>query len=195
MSPCRWSSPARATPSRAPRPSCRRSGLGDRLQHYPGAALGRRAAARGDRARHRARTRRSWWPTSRPAISTRPPARQIVDLLFALKRERGATLVLVTHDLGLARLLRPHGRACAPGAIEADARPRVAGLRRSAMHGPALASTAAAPGPRLPRLAAASLRLALRELRSGLQRLRHVSGLHRARRRGHRRRVGPVARR
>ena len=30
--------------------------------------------------------------------------RQIVDLLFALKRDRGATLVLVTHDPGLARL-------------------------------------------------------------------------------------------
>jgi putative ABC transport system ATP-binding protein len=28
---------------------------------------------------------------------------QIVDLLFAMKRERGATLVLVTHDLALAR--------------------------------------------------------------------------------------------
>ena len=30
--------------------------------------------------------------------------RQIIDLLFALKRDRGATLVLVTHDPGLARL-------------------------------------------------------------------------------------------
>jgi predicted ABC-type transport system involved in lysophospholipase L1 biosynthesis ATPase subunit len=30
--------------------------------------------------------------------------RQIVDLLFRLKRDRGATLVLVTHDNGLARL-------------------------------------------------------------------------------------------
>ncbi len=30
--------------------------------------------------------------------------RQIVDLLFRLKRDRGATLVLVTHDPGLARL-------------------------------------------------------------------------------------------
>ncbi len=29
---------------------------------------------------------------------------QIVELLFALKRDRGATLVLVTHDSGLARL-------------------------------------------------------------------------------------------
>ena len=28
----------------------------------------------------------------------------IIDLLFALKRDRGATLVLVTHDLNLARL-------------------------------------------------------------------------------------------
>jgi putative ABC transport system ATP-binding protein len=28
----------------------------------------------------------------------------IIELLFALKRDRGATLVLVTHDPGLARL-------------------------------------------------------------------------------------------
>ena len=33
----------------------------------------------------------------------RPPPDQIVDLLFRMKRERGATLVLVTHDSGLAR--------------------------------------------------------------------------------------------
>ena len=45
--------------------------------------------------------RPSWSPTSRPAISTRPPA---ADHRPAVRRprERGTTLVLVTHDAALA---------------------------------------------------------------------------------------------
>ena len=46
--------------------------------------------------------------------------RSIVDLIFALRRERGATLVLVTHDLALAALCDRTVRLRA-GRIEADA--------------------------------------------------------------------------
>ncbi len=42
-------------------------------------------------------------PTSPRAISIPPPARRIIELLFDLNTERGATLVLVTHDESLAR--------------------------------------------------------------------------------------------
>jgi hypothetical protein len=41
-------------------------------------------------------------PTNRPAIWTRKTGHRIVELLFALNREQGATLVLVTHDPELA---------------------------------------------------------------------------------------------
>ena len=44
-------------------------GLQHRMNAYPQRALGRRAAARRDRARARQRPARSCWPTSRPAIS------------------------------------------------------------------------------------------------------------------------------
>jgi putative ABC transport system ATP-binding protein len=44
----------------------------------------------------------------------------IIDLLFALKRDRGATLVLVTHDLNLAHLCDRTVRLRS-GLIEADA--------------------------------------------------------------------------
>jgi putative ABC transport system ATP-binding protein len=44
----------------------------------------------------------------------------IVDLLFALRAERGATLVLVTHDLSLARRCDRVIRLRS-GRIEADA--------------------------------------------------------------------------
>ena len=32
-----------------------------------------------------------------------PPAREIIDLMFAMNAEQGTTLVLVTHDEALAR--------------------------------------------------------------------------------------------
>ena len=62
-------------------------------------------AASSSASRSPARLRPSpqfWSPTSRPAISTRTPGRQIIDLLFAGHEERGTTLVLVTHDAALA---------------------------------------------------------------------------------------------
>ena len=49
----------------------------------------------------------------------------IIDLLFALKRDRGATLVLVTHDLNLARLCDRMVRLRS-GRIEAGAASAVA---------------------------------------------------------------------
>ena len=48
--------------------------------------------------------------------------RSIIDLLFALKRDRGSTLVLVTHDLELARRCDRVVRLRS-GQIEADAAP------------------------------------------------------------------------
>ncbi len=49
-------------------------GLGAARRPLPGAAVGRRAAAGGAGPRGWRRGRRSCWPTSRPAISTAPPA-------------------------------------------------------------------------------------------------------------------------
>ena len=46
--------------------------------------------------------RPSCWPTSPPATSIPPPASVVLDLLLALNREQGATLVLVTHEQSLA---------------------------------------------------------------------------------------------
>ena len=78
-------------------------GLGDAA-----ASLSRRncPAANSSASRWPARwrpIRRSWWRTSRPAISTRATGKQIVDLLFTKHAERGMTLVLVTHDTSLAQ--------------------------------------------------------------------------------------------
>ena len=53
-------------------------GLGERLSHRPSAALGRPAAARGDRPRARLPARPSCSPTSRRATSTRARAREIL---------------------------------------------------------------------------------------------------------------------
>ncbi len=94
-------------------------GLGDRLHHYPAQLSGgeqqRVAIARAI--------------VSNPAIlvADEPTGNldentgdSIIDLLFALRRERGATLVLVTHDLNLARRCDRMVRLRS-GRIEADA--------------------------------------------------------------------------
>ena len=99
-------------------------GLGDRMQHYPAQLSGgeqqRVAIARAI--------------VSNPAIlvADEPTGNldentgeSIIDLLFALKRDRGATLVLVTHDLNLARLCDRTVRLRS-GRIEADAASAVA---------------------------------------------------------------------
>ena len=99
-------------------------GLGHRMQHYPAQLSGgeqqRVAIARAI--------------VSNPAIlvADEPTGNldentgeSIIDLLYALKRDRGATLVLVTHDLNLARLCDRMVRLRS-GRIEADAASAVA---------------------------------------------------------------------
>lgn len=76
-------------------------GLGDRLHHYPAQLSG------GEQ--QRVAIARAVAPDPAIIVADEPTGNldetngtAIVDLLFALKRERGATLVLVTHDASLA---------------------------------------------------------------------------------------------
>ncbi|WP_298957432.1 ABC transporter ATP-binding protein [uncultured Methylobacterium sp.] len=78
-------------------------GLGHRLHHYPAQLSG------GEQ--QRVAIARAIAPDPAILVADEPTGNldeatgaSIVDLLFGLKRERGATLVLVTHDPGLARL-------------------------------------------------------------------------------------------
>ncbi|AWN50932.1 ABC transporter ATP-binding protein [Methylobacterium sp. 17Sr1-1] len=78
-------------------------GLGHRLNHYPAQLSG------GEQ--QRVAIARAVAPEPAILVADEPTGNldeatgaQIVDLLFSLKRDRGATLVLVTHDPGLARL-------------------------------------------------------------------------------------------
>lgn len=76
-------------------------GLGARLDHYPPQLSG------GEQ--QRVALARALAPSPAILVADEPTGnldeatgRQIIDLIFALKRERGATLVLVTHDPALA---------------------------------------------------------------------------------------------
>jgi putative ABC transport system ATP-binding protein len=76
-------------------------GLGDRLGHYPAQLSG------GEQ--QRVALARAIAPHPAILVADEPTGnldettgQSIVDLMFALKRERGATLVLVTHDASLA---------------------------------------------------------------------------------------------
>lgn len=78
-------------------------GLGHRLHHYPAQLSG------GEQ--QRVAIARAIAPDPAILVADEPTGnldevtgRQIVEMLFALKRDRGATLVLVTHDPGLAAL-------------------------------------------------------------------------------------------
>ena len=101
-----------------------RVGLGDRLAHYPtqlsGGEQQRVALARA--FVNRPRILFCDEPTGNLDGDT---AQTMVDLIFGLNRERGTTLVLVTHDLELARrtqrILRLRG-----GAVIADEKTAVA---------------------------------------------------------------------
>jgi putative ABC transport system ATP-binding protein len=77
-------------------------GLSERMAHYPAELSG------GEQ--QRVALARALAPDPSILVADEPTGNldeatgaQIVDLLFEVKRERGATLVLVTHDLGLAR--------------------------------------------------------------------------------------------
>jgi putative ABC transport system ATP-binding protein len=77
-------------------------GLGERLHHYPAQLSG------GEQ--QRVAIARAVAPDPAILVADEPTGNldegtggSIIDLLFALKRDRGATLVLVTHDLELAR--------------------------------------------------------------------------------------------
>ena len=81
----------------------RNVGLGARMDHYPAQLSG------GEQ--QRVAIARAVAPDPAILVADEPTGnldestgRSIVDLIFALRRERGATLVLVTHDLSLAAL-------------------------------------------------------------------------------------------
>jgi putative ABC transport system ATP-binding protein len=81
----------------------RNVGLADRMDHYPAQLSG------GEQ--QRVAIARAVAPDPAILVADEPTGnldegtgRSIVDLIFALRRERGATLVLVTHDLALATL-------------------------------------------------------------------------------------------
>jgi putative ABC transport system ATP-binding protein len=76
-------------------------GLGERLTHYPAQLSG------GEQ--QRVALARAMAPDPAILVADEPTGNldettgeHIIDLMFRLKRERGATLVLVTHDIGLA---------------------------------------------------------------------------------------------
>jgi putative ABC transport system ATP-binding protein len=99
-------------------------GLGHRLHHYPAQLSG------GEQ--QRVAIARAIVPNPAILVADEPTGnldentgQSIVDLLFALKRDRGATLVLVTHDLNLARLCDRMVRLRS-GQVEADAASAVA---------------------------------------------------------------------
>ena len=112
------------------------AGEARRLRARRGGARGASASASGCTTTRRSSRAASSSGSRSPAPSSPNPAilvadeptgnldentgESIIDLLFALKRDRGATLVLVTHDLALARRCDRMVRLRS-GRVEADA--------------------------------------------------------------------------
>ena len=84
--------------ARAARRSCS-SGTGCSI--CPTSSRAASASASPSRARCRS-IRRSCWPTSRPATSTRTPAQEILALIRDLHARLGSTVLIVTHDMKVA---------------------------------------------------------------------------------------------
>ena len=76
-------------------------GLGHRLKHRRRSSPAAKCSGRPSPGRWPAGPR-SCWPTSRPATSTRQRP-GVLELLRDLNRERGLTIVLVTHDQAIAQ--------------------------------------------------------------------------------------------
>jgi putative ABC transport system ATP-binding protein len=118
-------------PFRRARAELEAVGLGQRARHYPAQLSG------GEQ--QRVALARALAPEPAILVADEPTGNldeatgsSIVDLMFALKRDRGATLVLVTHDQGLAarcdRTVRLRsGRLESDGALEAIGHPAETG--------------------------------------------------------------------
>ena len=123
MLPSRLNLLARATHWRALSGELAAVGLGDRLSHYPAELSG------GEQ--QRVALARAVAPSPAIVVADEPTGnldeatgREIIELLFRGHRERGTTLVLVTHDTALAarcdRVLHIHsGRIEEPAAVMA----------------------------------------------------------------------------
>ena len=94
--------PAAARRASARPPPCARSGLGDRHEPPAGRAVGRRAAARGHRARAGGRPRLIL--ADEPTGNLDPKTSEVIwDLFLRLQAERGLAFVIATHNHELAR--------------------------------------------------------------------------------------------
>ena len=93
---------------------------------FPVADVGRRAAARGDRARHRQAARTCCCATSRPARSTTQTGMLVLEVIARINRELGTTTVVITHNAAIAGDGRPRGARCPTGGS-----PSIAAQRRA----------------------------------------------------------------
>ena len=93
--------PTRRRAASAPRGAARARPRGPRGRTTRHSSRAASSSASRSRARS-STTRRSCWPTSRPETSTRPTATELMNTLRNLNRERGLTIVLVTHEQRMA---------------------------------------------------------------------------------------------